>query len=69
MARRKKPEPEEPVEKPDRHVYKIKPFKRDGETMYDLLQDGDWLESFYTVEAAEAEMEHRKSFDTYRHGA
>ena len=68
MAKRRAAE-EEPVERKELHVYKIKPFKRDGQTMYDLLQDGDWLESFYTVEAAEAEMEHRKKFDTYRHGA
>jgi hypothetical protein len=44
--------------------YKIKPFKRDGETLYDLLQDGDWLETFETTEAAEAEMEHRQAFDS-----
>jgi hypothetical protein len=68
MARKTKRQPDEPAERKSRHVYKIKPFKRDGQTMYDLLQDGDWLESFYTTEAAEAEMEHRKLFDSYRYG-
>jgi hypothetical protein len=56
--------PDAAVAAKPRHTYKIKPFKRGGVTLYDLLQDGGWLETFETTEAAEAEMVHRQAFDS-----
>lgn len=63
MPRKKKPEAAAPEPPRGRlPTYRIKPSKG----KFDLLQSGEWLETFDTQAEAEAEQAHRETFDRIR---